>query len=80
MEDKVVLKLHCLFCRSIDFVLPSDNYSPHSGDQIRCANCGKSNDYDSMMRVAIKKGKEWGEEQIRKEIDNFTKELGRLFK
>jgi hypothetical protein len=80
MEDQITLKFHCLFCFSKDFVLPDKNYSPQSGHQILCANCGRSNDYDSLMRVAKKNAKEWAEEQVTQEINRFTKELSRLFK
>jgi NAD-dependent SIR2 family protein deacetylase len=80
MDDSTKLTLQCFFCKSSSFVLPSENYQPKSGEQIQCANCGRTNDYDSLMRVAKRKAVEWGEELVQKELDKFTKTLGRMFR
>lgn len=70
------IKMKCLFCFSTDFVVPNDNYQPQSGEMIKCANCGKLNDYDSLMRVVEKEGEEF----IQKEADKFAKEIEKKLK
>lgn len=80
MEEKTRIQLHCFFCGATKFDLPSEDYQPKSGEQIRCSNCGRTNDYDSLMRVAKNKAKKWAEEQAQKEIDEFTKKIGKIFK
>lgn len=45
--------LQCIFCMGTEFLLPNENYKPKHGDMLTCANCGRKNDYDSIMRVAI---------------------------
>ncbi|MGH0033932.1 MAG: hypothetical protein ACQGVK_02775 [Myxococcota bacterium] len=80
MEESTRLSLQCLFCSAVEFVLPEEGYDPVSGDQLECANCGRTNDYDSMMRVVQRKGREWGEAQAKELIDDFTKDLKKLFK
>lgn len=80
MENSTTLKLLCLFCNATDFEIPYKDYEPRSGEQILCSNCGRTNDYDSLMRVAKQKAVEWAEEKIQKELDKFKKKLGRLFK
>jgi hypothetical protein len=80
MENKTSLILNCLFCSSTDFVLSSKDYSPKSGDQIIFANCVNSNDYDSLVRVAKNKAYDWAEKQAQDLINNFSKEMERLFR
>lgn len=80
MEEKIQMPLKCLFCFSTQFETPEEGYQPQSGEQIKCANCGRLNDYDSLMRVVQRKGKEWAEEQAQGLVDDFTKELKKMFK
>lgn len=80
MDDQTNIKLQCLFCKSTNFVVPDQNYTPKPGEQIQCGNCGRTNDYGSLMRVAKRKGVEWGEKQAQKVIDEFTKKMGKMFK
>jgi len=80
MDEKTQMSLQCLFCRSTQFEIPEEGYQPQSGEQIKCANCGRMNDYDSLMRVVQRKGKEWVEEQAQELVDDFTKELKKIFK
>ncbi len=78
MEEKTELQLHCLFCFSTNFVLPDEGYQPKSGELVKCSNCGRMNDYDSLMRIAKKKGKEWAEEQAKKLMKDFKKQMNKI--
>jgi hypothetical protein len=80
MEESTIMSLQCLFCFSTQFELPEEGYQPKPGEQIKCANCGKMNDYDSLMRVAKRKGMEWAEEQAKELLDDFAKQIGKIFK
>ncbi len=80
MEESTQMSLQCLFCFSTDFVLSEENYQPQPGELIKCANCGRMNDYDSLIRVVQRKGTEWAEEQAQDLMDDFTKQLGNMFK
>ena len=80
MEEKKGIELKCIFCGSTKFELPSMDYKPSPGEQVKCANCGRTNDYDSLIRVAKKRTKEWTEQQVKAEFDKVTKSLKRLFK
>ena len=80
MEEKTTIKLKCFFCSSTDFELPYADYQPKHGEQIRCSNCGRTNDYDSLLRVAKKQGEEWAEQQVKEEMDKFKKQLKRIFR
>ncbi len=80
MEEKTQMSLQCLFCCSTQFEVPEEGYHPQPGEQIKCANCGRTNDYDSLMRVVKRKGTEWAEEQAQEVIVDFTKQLKSMFK
>lgn len=80
MEEKTSIKLKCFFCFLTDFELPYEDYEPKHGEQLICSNCGRSNDYDSLLLVAKKKGKEWTEQQVKSEMDKLAKKLSRMFK
>ena len=76
-DKKTQVSLMCLFCTSDQFVIPEDDYQPQSGDLLRCANCGKVNDYDSLMRVIQRKATEWAEEQAQDLLHDFSKQIGK---
>ena len=80
MEENTKMSLQCLFCFSTKFELPEENYQPQPGEQIKCANCGRMNDYDSLMRVIQRKGLAWAEEQAQNMMDDFEKQVERMFK
>ncbi len=80
MEESENVSLICFFCFSTQFVLPEENYQPQSGELIECANCGRLNDYDSLVRVVQRKAEEWAEEQMQTAINDFTKQLEKMFK
>lgn len=80
MEHETTTELKCLFCTSTQFELPSENYEPQSGDMLKCANCGRLNDYDSMMRIAKKAAAARGEKIAKNIINDFEKELKKVIK
>lgn len=80
MEKSTHISLQCLFCFSEKFVLPEENYTPQSGELIQCSNCERMNDYDSLIRVFQKKGNEFAEAQAKELIDDFSKQVGKIFK
>ena len=80
MGTETTIKLRCIFCGSQSFELPEEGYQPKHGEQILCANCGRTNDYDSLLNVAKKHAKEWAEKQVQKELDNFTKKIGKMIR
>lgn len=69
-------KLRCIFCKANLFELPFEDYQPISGDMIRCANCGKSNDYTSIRRSTRSKIVETIKEDVHSEIINIFKKAG----
>lgn len=44
------------------FVIPYGEYQPHYGGFLVCANCGRENDFISLIRVVKRKTKEIAEE------------------
>jgi len=61
--------------------IESGNYRMILFEMICHDNCGRLNDYDSLMRIAKRKGKEWAEKQanelIEKEMKKLFRGLGR---
>jgi transcription elongation factor Elf1 len=51
-----IIKLRCAFCRSQEFAVPHEAYSPTGGGFVVCANCGMENDVTSLLVVAKAKG------------------------
>ena len=80
MDTETTIKLECIFCGSQSFELPEEGYQPKHGEQILCSNCGRTNDYDSLVKVAKKQASKWAEEQVQKELDDFAKKIGKMFK
>lgn len=80
MEETTQVSLQCFFCFSTQFVLPEEDYQPQPGELIQCGNCGRWNDYDSLVRVVRRKGHEWVEEQAQALMNDFAKQLGKMFK
>ena len=73
MEESYEIKMKCLFCKSEDFEIPEEGYHPEPGEMIKCANCGKLNDYESMCKVAKEKGITLVEKEAVKEIEDRLK-------
>ncbi len=80
MDTKTTIKLRCIFCGSESFEVPEEGYQPEHGEQILCSNCGRTNDYDSLLRVAKKHAKDWAKDQVQKELDDFAKKIGKMFR
>ena len=72
--------MKCIFCGSQNFELPEEGYQPKHGEQILCSNCGRTNDYDSLVKVAKKQATKWAEEQDQKELDDFAKKIGKMIR
>lgn len=69
------VKLKCVFCGSTDFNLPSENYKPQEGELIKCANCGRLNDFTEIKELAIEEGKEIAFKMIEKELKKSFKTI-----
>lgn len=76
MEEESEVQLKCLFCKSEQFEIPDENYQFQSGDMVKCANCGKLNDYDAMFNVATEEGMEI----LQKEAEKVIKDTLKKFK
>lgn len=63
---KKLLKLECVFCGSTNFELPNSDYKPKEGDMIKCHNCGKLNDYSSLMEVVKGKATQLAQEEVKR--------------
>lgn len=79
-EEKRTIPVRCLFCLSNKFFLPTSKYKLKSGDMIRCGNCGRYNEYDSLMRVVKKKALNIAKEIAERIMDKFTKDINKMFK
>ncbi|MHC4122650.1 MAG: hypothetical protein ACYSSI_03675 [Planctomycetota bacterium] len=73
MEEKI--KMYCLFCKSEQFELPDANYQPSHGEMIKCANCGRLNDYTSMLEVTKEKAMQIAKKEAEKMIKDFSKKF-----
>ena len=76
MKDNYSVKLQCVFCGSENFSLPSKRYRPKEGEQIKCANCGRLNDFDSLHQIAMKRGIDMAKKDINDEIKKMLKKAG----
>lgn len=83
MGDKNIkknIKLTCFFCFSNLFILPSDDYTPFHGSFVVCANCGRENDFTSLIYVAERKAQKIAEEYVQETMKSFSKNLKNMFK
>lgn len=77
LEDKnYKVNLKCVFCRGVLFELPFEGYQPVSGDLIRCANCGKSNDFTSIKRTSTNKTFSVIQNDVQNEMIKMFKKAG----
>ena len=76
MEQERLIKLKCVFCQSTNFDVPK-GYEPKAGEQIKCANCGRSNDYDSLFclvkKEVIEIGRQIAEDEVKKMLKRVLK-------
>jgi len=81
MEDlKKTIRLRCVFCRSEQFALPFEGYSPPSHSLVVCANCGRENDVTSLLIVTKSKGREIAEAYADEIVKQVKKDLVKTFK
>ena len=81
MEDlKKTIRLRCAFCRSEQFALPCEGYSPPNHSFVVCANCGRENDVTSLLIVTKSKGREIAEAYADELIKQMKKDLVKTFK
>ena len=81
MEDlKKTIRLRCAFCRSEQFALPCEGYTPPSHSFVVCANCGRENDVTSLLIVTKSKGREIAEAYADEPVKQMKKNLVKTFK
>ncbi|PLC60629.1 hypothetical protein B9P82_24160 [Citrobacter sp. L55] len=81
MDDlKETIRLRCAFCRSEQFALPCEEYSPPGHSFVVCANCGRENDLTSLLIVAKSKGMEIAKAYADKLVQQMKKDLVNTFK
>ncbi|WP_226100914.1 hypothetical protein [Dickeya oryzae] len=81
MEDlKATIRLRCTFCRSEQFALPCEDYSPPGHSFVVCANCGMENDVTSLLIVAKSKGMEVARAYADELVEQMKKDLANSFK
>lgn len=81
MENfRKTIKLRCVFCRSNEFALPFENYTPPAGSFVVCANCGKENDITSLLVVAKATGLAIAKDYAGQLINDMKRELQKSFR
>ncbi|EKN3500305.1 hypothetical protein ACQIBV_000140 [Yersinia enterocolitica] len=81
MEDlKKTIRLRCAFCRSEQFALPYEDYSPPGHGFVVCANCGRENDVTSLLIVAKSKGMKIAKAYADELVEQMKKDLVKSFK
>lgn len=81
MEDfRKTIKLRCVFCRSNEFALPFENYSPPAGSFVVCANCGKENDITSLLVVAKAAGLGIAKDYAEQLMNDMKREIQKSFR
>lgn len=81
MEDlKATIRLRCAFCRSEQFALPYENYSPPGNSFVVCANCGRENDVTSLLISTKSKGMTIAKSHADELVDKMKKDLTKSFK
>lgn len=76
MKDKYSVKFKCVFCGSEEFSVPEENYEPKPKEQIKCAKCGRLNDYEALYDLAVKEGINVVEKDLDQEIKKMFKKVG----
>lgn len=73
MENKKFhIALKCLFC-GCNLKKGDTEKTYHSGDLLKCQECGELNDYDSLLKVAVDEGKSAIVSHVRNEIKAMLK-------
>lgn len=79
-EFRKTIKLRCSFCRSNEFALPWEGYSPPAGSFVVCANCGKENDITSLLLVSKATGLAAAKEYAEQLMKDMKKDLQKSFR
>jgi hypothetical protein len=79
-EFRKTIKLRCVFCRSNEFALPFENYSPPAGSFVVCASCGKENDVTSLLVVAKATGLAVAKDYAEQLMNDMKRELQKSFR
>ena len=79
-EFRKTIKLRCVFCRSNEFALPFEGYSPPAGSFVVCANCGKENDITSLLVVAKATGLAVAKDYAEQLMNDMKRELQKSFR
>lgn len=79
-NKEVSIELECVFCSSTDFIIPYQGYYPNHGELLKCANCGRLNDFTSINDFTIKKTCQETEDYAHREIEKMFKKSGFKFK
>jgi len=77
---KKSISLRCAFCRSYEFALPFENYMPHPGSLVVCANCGRENDITSMLIFARSSGVSLVREHAQQLVEELADRMRKAFK
>ncbi|OYT82129.1 MAG: hypothetical protein CFE50_16055 [Pseudomonas sp. PGPPP4] len=77
---KKSIGLRCAFCRSYEFALPYENYMPHPGSLVVCANCGRENDITSMLIFAKSSGVSLVREHVQQLVEELADRMRKAFK
>ena len=67
------INIKCIFCQSTEFELAHKGYIPSEGESIKCANCGKYNDFSSLKSVLVEEGKNMVAEHIKNRLKNLNR-------
>lgn len=70
------IPLRCAFCMSTSFEIPHTGYQPQPGEMLKCGNCGRLNDYESILRVAEEQGVEFVNDKVNEELCKILKGSG----
>lgn len=80
MKDSYDIKFKCVFCGCEKFSVPRKNYKPIVGERIKCANCGRLNDYESLQNLAVKEGINIIKSDLEEDLKKMFKKAGLRFK
>lgn len=81
MEDtRKEISLHCVFCRSTQFAFPFEGYRPHHSSFVVCANCGRENDFTSLILIAKRISFEFVEDYAKNMLEEEIKKIKKSFK
>lgn len=76
MDDKTYeINFKCIFCGYDKFEIPHEKAFLKEEEQIKCPNCGNTNDYFLLRQIAIQEGQEKIKDYVNREIKKMFKKL-----